>query len=168
MKIFLIIFCVTSLFISCAEKSYDQESFDKMLCHWYTYSVPLVDVDEFHEMIRSSDSLLIIDVRTKEEYLVSHIVNAINIQTKEEIIKIKDSGMKLMLLYCSVGYRSELLGNELYKSGFTKVYNLNGGIFNYVNHNLSLVNSHNDRVKVVHGYKPSWGCWVREGKVVYE
>ena len=38
-----------------------------------------------------------------------------------------------IVVYCSVGYRSEKIAEELDKLGFTNVSNLYGGIFEWIN-----------------------------------
>jgi len=72
------------------------------------------------------------------------------------------------LVYCSVGYRSERIGEHLLELGFTDVHNLYGGIFEWINKGYGVMNSKGQWVERVHGYSPSWGKWIEsEIEVVY-
>lgn len=74
---------------------------------------------------------ILIDVRTPQEYQQGKIENAINIAVDilpgklGELSEYKD---KKVLLYCLSGARSASAARFLSGSGFTKVYNLSGGI----------------------------------------
>ena len=43
-----------------------------------------------------------------------------------------------IVVYCSVGYRSEKIGEKLRKAGYTNVTNLFGGLFTWANENRPL------------------------------
>jgi rhodanese-related sulfurtransferase len=77
------------------------------------------------------DNLIVIDVRTPEEYQSGHIPGAININVNDpsfqEKAKTIDSNKKI-LVYCRSGHRSTIASNQLKDLGFTKIYNLKGGI----------------------------------------
>ena len=62
-------------------------------------------------------------------------------------------------MYCSVGYRSERIGEKLIKEGYSNVFNLYGGIFDWVN-NDNPVYDFNEKVYKVHAYNKDWGKWV--------
>lgn len=76
------------------------------------------------------EGAVIIDVKTKEEYLKKHITGALNIPVKEiinvlDIIKDKN---KIIILYCQTGKRSYMAAKSLLSLGYNNVYDL--GIFN--------------------------------------
>ena len=54
-----------------------------------------------------------------------------------------------MVAYCSVGYRSAGLTDELGQRGYTRVCNLEGSLFQWANEGRPLVNA-DGRVNVVH------------------
>jgi hypothetical protein len=70
-------------------------------------------------------------------------------------------------VYCSVGYRSERIGEKLLKLGYTDVVNLYGGIFEWKNQGLDVYNSSNYPTDSVHTYNKSWGKWLVKGIKVY-
>ncbi|TFG29657.1 MAG: CoA-disulfide reductase [Promethearchaeota archaeon] len=87
---------------------------------------PIWHWDEIEEV--QNNNSFILDVRTKEEYDVGHIENAINISDLEirdrlnEIPKDKD-----LYVYCEVGYRGYLASRLLLQKGYNRVSNLSGG-----------------------------------------
>lgn len=76
------------------------------------------------------EDALLIDVRTKEEFILGHIPNAINIplDTIKEDIAEKDAEI---YLYCRSGNRSATAKKQLEEYGFTNVTDI-GGIHQYV------------------------------------
>jgi phage shock protein E len=76
-----------------------------------------------------SDDVIILDVRTQEEYDEGHIANAIllpdyDIQEKAETV-ITDK-RQIILVYCRTGKRSERAAKELIDMGYEKVYDFGG------------------------------------------
>ncbi len=84
--------------------------------------------DQAHLLIQN-DKVVIIDVRTKEEFDKGHIPNAINIPlesiTDTTVIEnvAKD---KPVALYCRSGRRATEAGNRLVKAGYKNVMNFGG------------------------------------------
>ena len=77
----------------------------------------------------------IIDVRSIQEYGEGHIARAINIpyyeinNNIEKILPYKD---KEIVVYCSAGIRGKRAYKILTKLKYTKVYNLYGGLENWM------------------------------------
>lgn len=88
------------------------------------------EVNAFAERIKSPDVVLL-DVRTTEEFGEGHLANALNIDVKEEgfVEKAKSTlpADKTIAVYCRGGKRSANAATMLAKEGF-KVVNLLGGI----------------------------------------
>ena len=88
------------------------------------------EVNAFAERIKSPDVVLL-DVRTAEEFDEGHLTNALNIDVKEEgfVEKAKSTlpADKTIAVYCRGGKRSANAAAMLAKEGF-KVVNLLGGI----------------------------------------
>lgn len=85
---------------------------------------------EFEKGMTAPDAV-IIDVRTPMEYKEGHIKNAklIDIYDRDfasEIEKLDRN--KTYYVYCRSGNRSSSAAGFMVSKGFTKVYNLNGGI----------------------------------------
>ena len=92
---------------------------------------PTVTPDEFEQAISESDVQLV-DVRTPEEYEQGHIVGAMNIDWKSDAFAHEATSMldksKTIAIYCRVGHRSHEAGNKLYKMGYTRIVELQGGL----------------------------------------
>lgn len=77
-------------------------------------------------------SIILIDVRTAEEFATTKIEGAINIpldELRENLSKISKD--KPIVLYCGVGLRGYLASNILKQNGFNNVRNLIGGLKTY-------------------------------------
>ena len=72
-----------------------------------------------------------------------------------------------IIVYCSLGYRSQKAGKELKKLGYNNVKNLYGGIFQWFNEDKKVVNSNNQEVEKVHTYNEKWSKWITRGEKVY-
>ena len=73
----------------------------------------------------------LVDVRTPDEYTSGHLAGAQNIDFYDESFKDRMAKLdktKPVFIYCKSGGRSGKALNQLTAMGFTEVYNLNGGI----------------------------------------
>lgn len=80
------------------------------------------------------EDILLLDIRTKEEYEEKNIPNSINIQLNDLLYNIDDIEEyknKKIVVYCRSGHRSITACNLLSMEGFTNLYNLEKGIINY-------------------------------------
>lgn len=78
--------------------------------------------------------VLLLDVRTLEEYEAGHIDDATLIPVGEleaRIDEVADYKDKNVLVYCRSGNRSVTASTILLKNGFTQVYNLKSGFSNW-------------------------------------
>ena len=166
MKYAFILIILLQMVNACGQ-SRSQAEFDNMLEKMYKKTVPLIYSNEVIE--QNPESFVILDTREKEEYEVSHLDGAIwvgydNLQTEriEELSKDKP-----VLVYCSVGYRSERVGKKLQDMGFQKVWNLYGGIFDWKNRDYEVINQAGKPTEKVHTYNRKWSQWLRKGEKVY-
>jgi len=84
--------------------------------------------------IDSGDALILLDVRTKEEYEAAHIEGAIlipneTITDKAQPERLPDLDAEI-LVYCRSGNRSKQTADKLVALGYTKVYDF-GGIIDW-------------------------------------
>lgn len=138
------------------------EAFDKRVEELLAFSIPVISVETLKE---KQQEVVIFDTREREEYNVSHIPGAIylgyNKLEKKELEKLdKDTPI---VVYCSVGYRSEKIGEQLEEMGFTQVENLYGSIFEWVNQGNELVDKKEKATSKIHTYNKDWSQWVEEG-----
>ena len=146
-----------------------QKSIDQTLKLLNDKTVPYISVDQLNEELKNSD-ILLLDSRKKEEYQVSRIKDAkfIGEQFNSESLALNDVDKnKPIVVYCSIGVRSEDLGEVLQKKGFTNVKNLYGGIFLWKNKGFEVYDENNHQTENVHAYNRFWGMLLKSGKKVY-
>jgi rhodanese-related sulfurtransferase len=82
--------------------------------------------------LKEKKNLVFLDAREPKEYKVSHIQNAIPVGfdhfNSKKMATLKDKNT--IVVYCSIGVRSEQIGEKLMKLGYKKRHNLYGGILN--------------------------------------
>ncbi|MGV3640755.1 MAG: rhodanese-like domain-containing protein [Adhaeribacter sp.] len=135
----------------------------------YSKTVPLMPVSQAAQLQRAGKKVVFLDTREKEEYLVSHIRDAVWVGYKDFDLK-RLSGVSPqtpIVVYCSVGYRSEKIGEQLLKAGFTNVHNLYGSIFEWVNQGYPVYDAKGRPTTRVHAYSRTWGIWLSRGTKVY-
>ncbi len=105
---------------------------------------------------RDLNDIILVDVRKKKEFLVSHIPGAVNLTDPFDIAELASGSKKDIVVYCSVGYRSAAVVNELKNLGIKNAVNLEGSIFAWANAGLPLVNQ-TGSTREVHPYDEYWG-----------
>lgn len=100
-----------------------------------------LNVSEFSQKITEPD-VIILDVRTPEEFAGGHIQGALNIDFNSgdfanEITRLNPS--ENYAIYCRSGSRSGQAASIMHKAGFHDVSNLNGGVIDWTNAGLPLV-----------------------------
>jgi len=116
------------------------------------------DIEQIQADSANLSKVVILDVREKGEFEVSRLKNAIWIGYDDFDISRIDSIDKEreIIVYCSVGYRSSKIGEELIESGFKNVKDLYGGIFKWANENRPIYNDSSQTTEV-HAYNRKWG-----------
>lgn len=147
-----------------------QDNFDAKLRSILDESVPFTHADELKENIEKERKLVILDTRSRDEYNVSHLRGAKWIDydgfTAEMVENIDRDAP--VVVYCSVGYRSEKIGEKLRDMGFSNVKNLYGGIFDWKNKGNTVINSSGSATDTVHTYNKAWSKWLKNGVGIYE
>jgi rhodanese-related sulfurtransferase len=145
-------------------------AYSQLLERMYRNTGPLLTVPQAADLQAREKQVLFLDTREKAEYQVSHIKGArwvgyqdFNIQRLAGIPR-----QTPVVVYCSVGYRSEKIGEKLLRAGFTNVHNLYGSIFEWVNQGYPVFNDQNQQTPRVHAYSQSWGKWLVRGTKVYK
>jgi rhodanese-related sulfurtransferase len=87
---------------------------------------------------------LVLDLRGKELYDAGHIGDARNVPVAElesQAESLKKWRDKNVITYCDSGSNGAVAARTLMKLGFTKVFNLQGGLSAWVKDNLPLAKS---------------------------
>ncbi len=143
----------------------DSGAFDAMVRLLLGHTVPEVSVGQ----LTNPNVFQILDTRERAEYEVSHLAGSVWVGSDDfQLNRIQHlSKTSRILVYCSVGYRSEKVGEKILAAGYRNVKNLTGGIFAWVNAGRPVYDSAGKITDKVHGYSQAWGVWLRSGKVVY-
>ncbi len=122
--------------------------------------VSQVSVPQLKRMLenRSEASPLLLDVRTENEFSVSHLKGARRAEHVESAFQVLKNEEKdrLVVVYCCVGYRSSRLAEALSAKGFTNIHNLEGSIFEWANRGNPVFRG-DVKVQAVHPYNEEWG-----------
>lgn len=173
MKKFILSYLIISLvtFSSCAQDipetlpAIEKKAFSKKLERLLSFTAPVIGVQELSE---STDKYLILDSREEEEYQVSHIPGAKFSGYKNFDWTVLDGVSKdqPIVLYCSVGYRSEKMAEDLMEQGYTNVQNLYGSLFEWANADLPMQDGEGNPTKKIHTYNSKWSRWVEDGELI--
>jgi rhodanese-related sulfurtransferase len=133
------------------------------------FPVPIMTQSELRRVLAAADSttrVLLVDTRAPEEFAVSHLTGAVSWPgyTKDPLPAeatrhLADGGQ--VVFYCSIGYRSgEACQRARTLPGVdpTRVFNLEGGIFQWANESGPLSGG-----SQVHGYNDRWEKLLRPG-----
>ena len=133
----------------------------------YKHSVPLITVEELKALPK--ESIVILDAREGEEYDVSHLKNAIHAGyfwfDMRKLYDIpKDS---VIVVYCTAGIRAEKIDEKIERAGYKNVYNLYGGIAEWVNEGMPVYKPNGVQTSEVHTHNAEMAQWVERGAKVY-
>ena len=164
LRSYLLLFLTFMFSIKALPQSVTSQSYEFMLKSLLSHSVPEVSVPNVD--LRNT---LLLDSREIAEYNVSKIEGARWIGYDDFTIDRVDDIDKesKVIVYCSVGYRSEKISEKLIASGFKNVSNLYGGIFEWKNQGNDVVDLNDAVVERVHAYSKFWGVWLKHGEKVY-
>ncbi|HQU53084.1 MAG TPA: rhodanese-like domain-containing protein [Saprospiraceae bacterium] len=135
-------------------------AFDKEVRDWLSFTVPLMDVQTLEAMPR--DSIVLLDAREPEEFAISHIPGAkcIGYKAWDKALLQNIPKDKPIVVYCSIGYRSEKIAEKITRLGYTQVKNLYGSIFEWVNQGFPVEDESNHVTQSVHGFNEKWSKWI--------
>ena len=166
MKLLLFFLCLSANLHAQQNSSH---AYDAMLRSMLSFSVPTITCSEL-QMALKNGNITLLDAREPKEFAISHISGAQNVGFQYFNVKNlkKIDKNATIVVYCSVGYRSEKVGEKLLKAGFKNVKNLYGSIFEWSNLGLPLVDTQGKPTEKVHAYDKVWGVWLRKGSPVFQ
>ncbi len=105
-------------------------------------SAELWSVDELKANLdQSSENIILLDVRSKEEFASGKIKDSINIPYEDlllDIALVSEYKTKKLVVYCRSGRRAELVINELENNGFLGIIDIDGDIMAWSQSNYPL------------------------------
>jgi len=161
-----LLFCCFVLVLGSA---FSQKSLETVLNLYNKGDIPYISVEE---LSLKKEHYTLIDSREWEEYSVSHLQSAIysgyNDFNLAQLTQHLPDKQDPIVVYCSIGVRSEKIAQKLKKAGYQNVLNLYGGIFEWVNSGHPVVNKKQEETLKVHAYSKVWGLFLKKGVKVYE
>ena len=94
-------------------------------------NVKNISAEEAHKLIENNKEVVIIDVRSRQEYKSGHIPGSKSIPVNEfasrisELEKYKENSV---IVHCASGSRSTSAVRVLLKNNFTNIYHMNRGL----------------------------------------
>ncbi len=157
------------IFIIFSSVCFAQDSISELLNKYNSESIPYITVQEL--ALDTLDTILL-DAREKSEFEVSHLKDAIHVGYDDFDIDsvtegITDKSSKIVV-YCSLGVRSEEIAEALKNEGYSNIYNLFGGIFEWKNNDLTVFNKDNEPTENVHAFSKKWSKWLLKGNKIYD
>lgn len=133
----------------------------------YRHSIPTITVSELKKVMKTG--VVILDTRELDEYEVSHIRHSRHVGyiwfDMRHVYDIPKTDT--VVVYCAIGNRSERIGEKLRKAGYEHVFNLFGGLYEWVNRRNPVYNSEDIQTTEIHGYDKNWARWLENGSPVY-
>jgi len=155
------------LFLFVIAGNAQSQSLDSLLQKLNKQNIPYITVDS---LVKNKDAILL-DAREENEFLVSRLENAMyigydqfNLRKTKKTLTNKD---RKIVVYCSLGVRSEHIAYKLKKAGYTNVYNLYGGIFEWKNKGNPIYNNQEQKTDSIHVFSKEWGQYSKKGIPVY-
>jgi len=111
-------------FLSCAQNKQQDKATSAAEYHQ-------ISAEEAKKMLDENSKIILLDVRSEAEYKEKHIPQATLLPLPEigskaaTVLPDKDA---LILVYCRSGMRSRSASNQLVSMGYTRVYDIAGGI----------------------------------------
>ena len=101
----------------------------------------IIGLDQAQELLESSKSITVVDVRKPEEFDEGHLANAILVDVTDEnfeqdIQRLDRSGE--YLVYCKLGGRSAKAVEIMTELGFANLHDLEGGFTSWADADLPI------------------------------
>lgn len=120
--------------------------------------VAQMSTEQLAALLEQGEDVVLLDARSEEEFDTSHLrgaERAENVRSARDILK--DRGEKpIVVVYCSVGYRSSRLAGQLRSRGIDNVFNLEGSLFKWANEGRPVYRE-TQQVRSVHPFDEDWG-----------
>jgi rhodanese-related sulfurtransferase len=105
-------------------------------------ATPLIDADQLIDRVARGDEVLILDVRSVEEFAAGHVPGALNIphtEVADRLEEIAAYGDIEIVLYCRSGRRAGMAADVLRGEGFERLLHLEGDMLGWQARQLPVV-----------------------------
>ncbi|MFT5846083.1 MAG: rhodanese-related sulfurtransferase [Psychroserpens sp.] len=147
---------------------FSQDSLNELLKQYNKNTVPYISVQE---LAMPKTEVVILDTREEPEYEISHLKDALfvgyNHFNLEQTMQRLQEKNQAIVVYCSLGIRSETIANRLKKAGYSNIKNLYGGIFEWKNNDFEVYDSEDKKTDSIHAFSKAWSKWLTKGTKVY-
>lgn len=149
---------IAIILLAVCSQSCAQKDFDSTVNSYINYSI---DTISCAGLAQNFNKFKLVDSRSPQEYSTSKIKGAQFINYDNPDFKsLSFNKSDTIVVYCTIGYRSEKIAEKLKKKGYKNVYNLYGGIIQWVNDSNNIVSPNGMSTNFVHTYDKSWGKWM--------
>lgn len=100
-----------------------------MLSSVFSAAAKDISQEQFQQIVKSKQTIVLLDVRTENEFKQGHIANALNIPYDSISMRINElpqSKDTKVVIYCRSGRRAEVARGILAQEGFTNLDHLDG------------------------------------------
>lgn len=150
-----------------ADQLQHEERYRQVLSMYLEYAIKFPAVDDIDAAqllnLQNEDDVVFIDTRKKKEMKISMIPGAI---TEKEFLKSRGSFEgRMVVAYCTIGYRSGKLAKKMAGKGI-KVFNLKGGLLAWL-HEGGKLHHQGIPTNKVHVYGKKWDLAPSQYDAVY-
>lgn len=121
--------------------------------------VPQLSTERLAELLEEDTDVVLLDARSQEEFATSHLQGAIratSVRAARRALVEARGAKPIIVVYCSVGYRSSRLAQRLQARGVENVFNLEGSLFKWANEGRPVYTG-SEPVRTVHPFDEDWG-----------
>lgn len=165
LRVYIALVAASALASATLATDVENPRFARLLSSLLSHSVPEISVPA----AKDETGCTWLDTRAMDEFRVSHIPGARHVGDEDfdpAAVDDIDRGA-CVILYCSIGYRSEKVAERMRSRGFLNVHNLYGGIFEWLNSGQPVVAPDGTATDRIHAYSRTWGIWLTRGEKVY-
>ena len=160
-KILLILIVNFSIF------GFSQKTIDEVLKKFNKNNITYIKPSE----LSTIKNYILLDAREKNEFDVSHLESAkyigFNNYKESDFLKLNLDKNTTIIVYCSLGVRSEKIAEKIKKLGYSNIFNLYGGLFQWKNEGGKVFDNSNLETQNVHAFSKEWSVYLKKGKKVY-
>lgn len=167
MRILYILYTVLALCKTQTDLQVSNPEYQAYLNEVYSGFLPGITVESLQGL--GDEKIYYLDSREQQEYRVSHIKYARQVGNlwfdMRDVYDIpKDA---FIVVYCTIGDRSQRVGEKLVNAGYSQVYFLYGGMIEWMNMGNPVYTEKEIQTPQVLLSKKSWESWLEKGKAIF-